>query len=219
MKLSKRLLAVAKLVPTGAVVMDIGTDHGYLPLYLLSSKHCDKVYGTDLREGPLSSAAENGQQFLVKKQLILMIQDGLLPIPSDVNCITISGLGGTLMAEMFQQDKVNLNSITKIIVQPQGHSERIRSVLNNLGFMISNETMILENKLFYEVIEFTKGIQSLTENELLFGPCLLSEKSADFIARWKQEKDYLEKVAAGIPVDSVRYNEILEVIQRIRGIL
>ena len=219
MKLSMRLEEIAKRVLPGAIVIDVGTDHAYLPISLIERGICSKVYGSDLRVEPLQSAYANGKTYCDSQQLILLKQDGLLPLPSDVTTVTISGLGGTLMTEMVGAATGSLSQIGHIIVQPQGHSDRIRELLTSLNYFINDEAIVFENEIFYEIIEFKKGSHAYSSKELLFGPVLLAERNDLFRKRWRQEQEYLLSILKSIPSNNPKFIELSNRLSMIQEVI
>lgn len=207
MNLSPRLLCVAKNVPDGAVVHDVGTDHGYLPIYLLETHRCPLVYASDLREEPLKSAANNGASWIQKKQLILSLQDGFFPLNPAVDCLTISGLGGPLMADMIRAYPTTLQQLRTIVLQPQTHSDVVRRTLNELHWMIVHEELVKDGDIIYEVIVWQPGQQTLSLREIVFGPILLIKRSPLFREKWMVEAQYLRQLLTQIPPSHPSYNK------------
>ena len=101
-KLSQRLQAIAQFVPQGAQVADIGTDHGFLPCYLVQCGQADRVIACDINEQPLAVAQKNIADSQVGEKVLTRLGDGLQVIaPGEVNVVTIAGMGGALMAEIL----------------------------------------------------------------------------------------------------------------------
>lgn len=219
MNLSPRLLTVAQHVPYGAVLHDVGTDHGYLPIYLLETSHISCAYASDLREEPLKSAAVNGAKWIQKKQLILSLQDGFFPLHPFVTCLTISGLGGPLMSELINAHPESLAQLDTIILQPQTHTDVVRTTLNKYGWKIIDETMVEDSGLIYEIVTWTKGREVLSAQELLFGPILLRQKSTLFIAKWNEEATYLRNLLQQIPLTHPSYQRHQNRLERIEEVL
>ena len=100
MSLSIRLKMAADMVRRGSKVADIGTDHGYLPAYLVKSGRCPSAVASDLRKSPLENAAETIRIYGVETQVSVRLSDGLDSIlPDEADDIILAGMGGTLIAQ------------------------------------------------------------------------------------------------------------------------
>ena len=101
--ISNRLLLCAEFVPRGSRAADIGTDHGYLSIYLLREGICPFVTAADLREQPLQKARENAARFGVSEKMQFFLSDGLQGIPPDAaDTIIMAGMGGDLMVRILE---------------------------------------------------------------------------------------------------------------------
>ena len=97
-----RLKDVASLVNNCNCVADVGTDHGYLALYLVQNKICNTAYATDVAVGPLNSAIENIKKYQLEDKIKTILCDGLKKVNNDVNGIVIAGMGGNLMVDILK---------------------------------------------------------------------------------------------------------------------
>lgn len=219
MNLSLRLRAVADRVPHGAIIHDVGTDHGFLPIYLLEHGRVSLAFASDLRAEPLKSAASNGAHFIQQQQLILSQQDGFLPLDPRVNCITISGLGGALMAQLFAAHYPHLTNVNRIILQPQSQIDTLRQSMQSIGFRLIDEVLLKEAEIFYEVLVYEKGHQLLTEHEILCGPLLLKHRDHLFHERWQQEAEYCRQLLQQIPPSHPSYQRFQHRLSLIQEVL
>ena len=106
MELSKRLQAVADLVSEGMTVADIGTDHGYIPVYLLNTGKSPKVIAMDVRKGPLKRAEEHLAELLEQGEAQTRLSDGMKELlPGEVQCAVIAGMGGGLVIRILQEGR------------------------------------------------------------------------------------------------------------------
>ena len=167
-KLTKRLEAIARLVEPGAIVVDIGSDHGYLPIYLLVNKVIKYAYACDVREGPLASARKHAQKYQVDLHCIL--SDGLINLKKvTFDTIVIAGMGGTLLTSLLSAD-LPLIKNKKLILQPQNNSKKLRTFLVENNIKITKEVLVKENGIIYTIIvcEGTE-CQDYAEKELFYG--------------------------------------------------
>ena len=158
MKLSDRLLACAELVEKGNVVADIGTDHGYLPIYLLQNGIASKVIAADLREKPLQAARSNAEKYGVHENISFMLSDGLKSIPTDqVNTVICAGMGGTLIQNILLGAKETWTPDYQFILQPQSDIPQFREFLWTNGFTIRREKLAMDNRFVYSVMDVRYG--------------------------------------------------------------
>ena len=120
MELSKRLYAVASLVTEGASVADIGTDHGYIPIYLMKEGIASKVIALDINKGPLERARLHIVGNGLKGQIETRLSDGLCKVmPGEVDTMIAAGMGGALVIKILTEGKKVVDSLTACILQPQ----------------------------------------------------------------------------------------------------
>jgi tRNA (adenine22-N1)-methyltransferase len=140
MKLSPRLAMVADLVREGVTVADVGTDHAYLPAFLVSSGKCPAAIGSDLRDGPLMNAAATVALWGVADEVRLMESDGLDALsPDDADDFVFAGMGGTLIVELLARTPWLRDREKRYIFQPMSHGELVRAFLLQNGFRILDE--------------------------------------------------------------------------------
>lgn len=152
-KLSKRLKIIASLVPLGARVCDIGTDHAYLSIELSKRKDIKKIIAADLNSKPLYKAQEN----ILKANangIELRLSNGFEAIKLyETDTAVIAGIGGEVMSNILEQGfNIIKNSDYRLILQPTTSPEMLRKFLFENGFSIDNELPVLENGKLYSVI-------------------------------------------------------------------
>ena len=158
---------VADLVPGCKLVADIGTDHGYLPIYLVNKGICESAIAADINEGPLSAARKNIAETRVKGKIETILSDGLKKIEK-ADCVTICGMGGELMCEIISHRK---DSMTKFVLQPQRSVDDLRCYLAQNGFEIKKEAVSREGDKMYCAFyaEFTGEKCEISKREALLG--------------------------------------------------
>jgi tRNA (adenine22-N1)-methyltransferase len=193
-KLSDRLNAVANNIPQGARLADIGSDHAYLPCYVVKKGAVTKAIAGEVANGPFQSALEQVREEDLTDWITVRKGDGLEVIdPGEVDCITIAGMGGTLISSILEKGKSKLEGVTRLVLQPNVGSFAVRRWLIDNGWELVEEEILKEDGKIYEILVAEKGeplkaYQSLNlENGILFGPFLLREKSAVFIEKWNAE--------------------------------
>lgn len=153
LNLSKRLLTIASLVPSGARVCDIGADHGYLSIYLAKQSKCASVIATDVNEKPLSRAKENIEKENIKN-IDLRLCDGLSGINTgEADTFIIAGMGGEVISGIIERgiEKLKQKDIS-LILQSTTSPELLRKFLYNNGFGIIKEIPVFENSKLYSVM-------------------------------------------------------------------
>lgn len=188
-KLSKRLLAVASHIGEGAVVADIGSDHAYLPTYLVQKGIIQKGVAGEVVIGPYETAKKSVYRHGVNDRITVRLADGLFAIEENdgIDTVTIAGMGGSLIATILEQGKDRLQHVNRLIVQPNLHAMAIRewAVANN--WKLVNEEILKEDGKIYEILVLEKGRISYDDLELLVGPFLLAEKNNVFREKWEDE--------------------------------
>jgi tRNA (adenine22-N1)-methyltransferase len=226
MQLSKRLLAVADMVTPGNRLADVGTDHGYVPIWLYEEGRIPSAIAMDLREGPLARAEEHIREHGCEQVLATRLSDGLQKLlPGEADSVVIAGMGGMLMQRILREGQALLPSLRELILQPQSDLEAVRRYLRETGFCIVREDMVLEDGKYYPVI---KAVPGETEDGpriwYRYGRLLLENRHP--VLQQFLQKEYatcntlLEQLKnAGTVVARQRYTELLEEKQLIEEAL
>ena len=172
---NKRLEIVNKYIDIDDTLADIGCDHGYLLKLAIDNKKIIKGYAIDNKNGPLDSAKNNLSCY---NNVDFILSDGLKSVDKeDINCVVIAGMGGMLINSIISDSIEKFKKMNKIILCPNRNVGNVRLFLILNGFKITNETIICEDEKYYEILVVEVGEQSLTSDEIFFGPFLLKEKS------------------------------------------
>lgn len=211
-RLSKRLEEVAAFVAEGARLADVGSDHAYLPLFLVESGRISYAVAGEVVQGPYQSALANVNEAGQEEKIKVRLANGLAAIETEdrIDTITIAGMGGRLIADILQEGMEKLSSVQRLILQPNNREDELRLWLSQNGFQIVAETILTENQKFYEIIVAKPGNVKLSEQELRFGPYLLTEKSTVFQEKWQREQLKLESALAQIPDTHRQERKLLE---------
>ena len=177
--ISKRLLCCASMVQPGSRVADIGTDHGYLGIYLLQTGAARHVIACDLRKDPLENARRNAKLFGVDGKMELRLSDGLEKIlPDEVDTVVMAGMGGDLIQKILSQCPWRKREGLQFILQPQSAGNVLRRWLCEDGFEIQREEPVQDGHFLYTVMELRQGEPSpLTPGTEYASPALLASKS------------------------------------------
>jgi tRNA (adenine22-N1)-methyltransferase len=141
---------VADLVPPGSVVADIGSDHAYLPVYLVQAGVCQRAIAADVGAGPLANARKAVGAAGLDDSIELRRSNGFARFTeSDADCWVLSGMGGTLMVRLLEAAPWLCASGTVLVCQPMRHAWELRQWLVSHGFVIAKETACYESGRAY----------------------------------------------------------------------
>ncbi|QFF99463.1 tRNA (adenine-N(1))-methyltransferase [Psychrobacillus glaciei] len=194
--LSERLKRVASFVEEDTILADIGSDHAYLPCYLVHAGIITQAIAGEVVKGPFESAQKHVKSEGLEKQIDVRFGNGLEVIleADNVQTITIAGMGGPLIASILEAGKDKLTSVENLILQPNIHAKAIREWAIKENWKIVNETILEENDKIYEIVALKKGQMQLTEQELLVGPILMKEKSTVYKKKWENELNEWQRI-------------------------
>ena len=177
------------MVTPGNRLADVGTDHGFLPLYLLEQGRIPSALAMDVNKGPLERAMEHIAENNCQQYIETRLSDGLEKLnPGEADTIVIAGMGGGLMVRILTADLCKLDGVKELILQPQSEQQEVRKCIANIGFSIVDEDMLVEDEKYYVVIravpdpaqimtgEGHSDSVSLNQLGILYGPVLLAKK-------------------------------------------
>ena len=151
--LSTRLLACAQYVKKGDRVADIGCDHGYLSIHLLTSGIAKSCIASDVNEGPLQSAMRNGRKYGVVNKMEFCLSDGVRDIPRDFDCMVCAGMGADTMMHILHDAPWLKDPRYRLILQCQSKRPELRQWLYDEGYRINRETLAKDGKFVYTIME------------------------------------------------------------------
>lgn len=222
MKLSKRLQAIADLIikyKQGEVLADIGTDHAYLPCYLLSEGVISKAYACDIASGPINASIETIKQYQLENHVIPLLGSGMNPImDKKVDMISICGMGGKLTVDILDEHREVLDQ-HRFILQSNIGIEVLREYLYKQNMEILDEGIVKDAHHIYEIIVCEKTEKELNYSikDFVFGPCLRKEKHQLFYEKWNYQLNIQKNILASLSADHPRYKEVYEMIELIEG--
>lgn len=170
MKLTDRLLKIASLVTKGKKIADIGTDHGYIPVYLLNKGDIDYAILADVNKGPLENARKEVRHNKLLDKTNLRLGSGIEVLEvGEVDEIIIAGMGGILISELLEAKSEVAKSADKLILQPMQAQDELRKYLLNNGYEILNEVLVKEDFRIYEILEVKyTGKNTIVEDEIYY---------------------------------------------------
>lgn len=198
MELSKRLKMVASLVSEGSRVADIGTDHAYIPIFLVQEGKAPFAIAMDVKQGPLQRAEEHIKNAGLEDTVSVRLSDGLKNLRADeADSAVLAGMGGALMIRILQDNWETTVSLKECILQPQSEVAAVRAFLLEKGFSFLEEEMVYEDGKYYPMMKVrppAKDFVSVSESaavsgkreagvrlcwnetEIRFGKCLLNKR-------------------------------------------
>lgn len=154
LNLTPRLAATASLVVGGGTVVDIGTDHAYLPAFLIQQGKVNSAIAVDVRKSPLENAKETVLKYNLQDKITLRLSDGLAEIKeNEADEVIFAGMGGTLISEKLSECNWIKNQKYHFIFQPQSKAEDLREYLFKNGFTINKEVAVSEGRRYYIALD------------------------------------------------------------------
>ena len=213
---------VASFVPQGAVLLDVGSDHAYLPIELVEKGHIERAIAGEVVEGPYQSAVKNVESHGLSEKIQVRLANGLAAFEESdqVSVITIAGMGGRLIASILEEGFDKLAHVERLILQPNNREDDLRRWLQDHGFQIIAESILEEAGKFYEILVVEAGQMKLSARDTRFGPFLSKEVSPVFVQKWQKEAEKLQFALGQIPEKNLEERQILaEKIQAIKEVL
>ena len=217
--LSERLSAAASLVKGGGIVADIGTDHGYLPIYLIQSGKIESAIAADIGKMPLENARKSVAQYGLGEKIELRLSDGLNSFQeNEADEIIFAGMGGTLIAEKLKEIPWVKNQKLHFVFQPQSRAEDLREFLFANGFEIGEEIATHEGNRFYIAFDayYTGEIREFTVADCFLGKL---PKTEDAKIHIEKQVNRLQKRYDATKDIGKEDAELFETIQKLKDFI
>ena len=228
-ELGERLTRVASFVPKGSKVCDVGSDHAYLPVYLIQNDQITSGIAGEVVEGPYLSAKQTVRDYRMENRIEVRLGDGLqiLSKEDDITAVTICGMGGELISRILEAgyNGGHLNGRERLILQPNVAEHFVREWLMNHSYHIVEETVVEDNHRLYEIIvaEPVDKRVEYTELELKYGPILLKESSALSVAKWnwlnRKNKEILEQLQKSKTPQHEKIEQFEKAFNELQGVI
>lgn len=213
-RLSARLQTVAGFVRPGSRIADIGTDHGYIPVYLAQTGRIRSALAMDVRPGPLERARAHVEEYGIRAAcpIELRLSDGLKELkPGEADTLIIAGMGGELIIRILDEGRHVWEETEHFILSPQSALDKVRTYLAAHGFMIEDEAMVKDEGKYYTVMSVAKGSMEYgSQVHYLYGRILIQKKDRVLMEFLKKEEHRLKgilrslKEREGIPETEAR---------------
>ena len=198
--MNKRLSCIASHIPDGQGLIDVGTDHGYLPAELALRGYPGKLIASDINAGPLRAAVRTAQEAGVKEKISFRLSDGLdCCEPDEVDTIVIAGMGGDTICGILDRAEWCMDSRYTLVLQPMTRAEVLRYWLVNNEFEITCEDLVEDGGILYSVLTARfGGCTRLNEAELYTGAFSMLREHALFPAFLEQQLQRFHKMLNGM---------------------
>lgn len=193
--LSKRLKAVADMVTKGNIVADIGTDHGYVPIYLVKNNISERAYAMDINEGPLKMAAKNIHLEGLSNKITTVLSNGMDGMRDNMaESVIIAGMGGDRIVDILSRGR-EIKGVKELVLSPHKRIDLVRKFLIESGWEIIQENMVVDGGKYYTIIKAVKGQNTeYTDVELLYGKYLLETKNQILKQYLQKENEKFSKI-------------------------
>lgn len=227
MELSKRLKWIIEKLNKAEVIMDVGTDHGYIPIYLIKNNIAKKVIASDINKEPLKKAKINASLDGVIDKIDLRLGGGLSPLKDkEANSVIIAGMGGNLIRDILESDLNKVKNLDYLILQPAQNPEVLRKYLYENDYEILEEDICLDENQYYEIFKVRYKVGDYIALEELFyeiSPMMLNKKlpllKSYIESKIEKNKRVMDFIKDNTEHAIARKNELKEKNERLEKIL
>ena len=227
MELSKRLNWIIEKLDKVEVIMDVGTDHGYIPIYLIKNNIAKKVIASDINKEPLKKAKINASLDGVLDKVDLRLGGGLSPLKNnEAEAVIIAGMGGNLIRDILENDLNKVKNLDYLILQPAQNPEVLRKYLYKSNYEILDEDICLDENKYYEIFKVKYKIGDYISLEDIFyeiSPTMLNIKlpllKSYIESKIEKNKKVMEFIIDNTEHAIERKNELKEKNHRLEKLL
>lgn len=212
-RLQGRLLKAATMLEGCERPADIGTDHAYIPIYLIRSGRFNRFIATDVKRGPLQRAASNVEKYGLTESIDLRLGDGLKPIyPGECDGFVIAGMGGVVISEILEASPENARNAKVLVLQPVQAVAYLREYLYRKGYLIDNEELVYDEGKFYVVIRAVYDGECRSDEDLYYhvGRLLFERRDPLLKAYLERRIRIQEEIAHGMAKSRLRSPEEIQ---------
>ena len=219
MTLSKRLQAIYDMVPY-SVTADIGSDHGKLMIALFNDGKIPKGYAVENKKGPYDRLVKALKSVNIDEDVVPLFSDGISELPTSVSTIVLAGMGGDTILKILTSHKEKLKLVQTIIIDAHSNTPKLRKEISEMGFVIADEKVVEEDKIYYEIIKFIRSdVAFYNEKDIEFGPILRMEKSTTFKQKYEARIKEIEHLLSNKSLPEYKINVLSEEKQKILNII
>ena len=191
-----RIKAIASLVDNDALVVDIGTDHAYLPIYLYENDITKNIVASDISSNALLFAKSNLEKHNLRGKIKLVVSDGFKNLDECFDIAIISGVGTETIKKILDNEVLP----NKLILSSHKNVSDLREYMFKIGYKIEKEIIVYENNIYYNIIKYVKGKDNLSKYDLLVGLSNDINYKKHLLKKYKEiyekshDKKYLEYI-------------------------
>ena len=177
-----RIKALASLVDKDSRLVDIGTDHALLPIYLYENEITKKVTGSDISSNALEFAKNNLKKHNLSDKIKLIVSDGFTNLNDEYDTAVISGMGTDTIKKILDRENIP----KKLIISSHKNVDKLRLFMNKKGYKIIKEITLKDNDIYYDMIKYEKGIETLSNYDILVGKSNDTEYKLYILDKYKR---------------------------------
>lgn len=217
-KLSNRLLKIASKVDYNiSNFLDIGSDHGYLVVYLAKNNYPGRLYASENKLGPFNNLKNNIVNFGFQNKIFPLLGNGLDVYLEDIKQVCISGMGGNSIIEILSNGLKKGIKLDCLILEPQNEYYKLRKFLNYNFYSCIDEEYILEEKKYYPIMVYKLDKKiNLTEIELHYGKLALKNKDPILFEYLKNRKFDIEQIIGRLSENNMNYTNLCDELERVK---
>lgn len=223
MNIGRRLEVIAENVLENSIFADIGTDHAYLPVWLLQNNKIQCAIAGDIAEGPCLAARTTVSMYGFSKKVTVRKGSGLKVLQKgEADCIAIAGMGGTTIIDILQDDFEIAADIKRMILQPMAGAASLRKWLCGNGWIIVHEELVEDGRHLYEIIVAERGNDNnaYSEAELEIGPKLMENRHPLLQKQFAKQINNCRKLLSNMEKSSQakqsdKYHKVQELLQQL----
>ncbi len=226
LQLRPRLKAIAHMIAPCNCMADIGTDHGYLPVWLCLEDRCKTAIAADINPSPLARAEETVRRFGMLDRISLRLGGGAEPLsPGEADTIVIAGMGGLLIGEILKADPEVFGQAKQILLQPMSSIPELREQLYSMGYSIQNESLVPEEEKLYHILSVEKipEVEEFAPIDFVLGRQLCKTQPEHFPRYLAAQKERFSRKLAGMQAgkasDTRAMEKTKEILHRIEELL
>ena len=198
--MNNRLKAILSMVEDGVGVIDVGTDHGFIPIALTENNYKGNIYASDINREPLQTAINNAKEAGIADRINFFLCDGLEKCPPEkVDTIVIAGMGGDMICRILDYAEWTMDQRYKLILQPMTKQEVVRYWLSNNGFITESEELAVEGDTIYQIIAARfDGFTKYNDAELFAGKYSLTKSKETYVYQLNKLIDRFNNIIKGL---------------------
>ena len=225
--IGERLTTVVSMVTACHTVADIGTDHGYVPAYLILSGQCRHAIASDIADGPCQAAMETRNKYGLHNEMEIRTAPGLQGLDAgEAETVVIAGMGGATIVNIMKEAPDIAASVKTFVLQPMNAVNLLRQWLTHHGYRIVEEALCKENNNIYIILKVvhTEEKQELCLLEAELGPCILEKKPELWIeyiqGKAEQYRRLLRQMeASSAAISTDKYKNLKKLLRQVDGLI